>query len=168
MSTLVTKMVGFEASGRRFLIDVAEVREVVASSEPEPWDPAGPLDGWITVRGEPVPVTDLRRRLGREEASSGAATGAGADASRGAAEDETIAAPVLILEHPAAGVIGVRVDRVGEVRETSDAALTPVPSYFGEPDAWIRGLLPDGDGFAVLVHGTELLTADQARDLAGR
>lgn len=153
MSAVVMKMVGFEAAGRRFLVEVDQVREVLSLPAGEAAEAAellGPLDGWITVRGEPLPVADLRRRL---------------DADAG---DATAASAVLILRHPAAGSIGVRVDRVSEVRETAGADLTPFPSYFGEVAPWIRGLVPDRDGFAVLVDGAALITAEEASAMAGR
>jgi chemotaxis signal transduction protein len=155
VSAVAMKMVGFEAAGRRFLVEVEEVREVLSLSAGEAGEagdesePVGPLDGWITVRGESLPVTDLRRRLG-------------ADAG------DAAASAVLVLRHPSAGSVGVRVDRVMEVREMGDADLSPVPSYFGEAAPWIRGLVPDGVGFAVLVDGAALITADVARALVRR
>lgn len=135
-------VVTFEADGRDFLMEAACVREVVASAEIEPArETAGAADGWFVLRGDRLPVIDLRSRLG-------AAPGGGSGA-------------VLVVDHPA-GAVGVRVDAVREVRSSVDDRVLSVPSYFGDRAGWLRGLVAEGDRLAMFVDAAALLAPARA------
>lgn len=139
-------VVTFETDDRDFLMEVARVREVVASPEIERSKAPDAIDGWMALRGDRVPVIDLRTRLG-----VAAAGGPGA---------------VLVVDHPA-GAFGVRVDVVREVRSSVDDRVLAVPSYFRGGAGWLRGLVARGDRLAMLVDAAALWGAGSAGTAAG-
>jgi purine-binding chemotaxis protein CheW len=62
----------FALAGGRFAVPVACVREIVRAVAVSPLPSAPePVAGVIGVRGEPVPVLDLRRALGRADEALG-------------------------------------------------------------------------------------------------
>lgn len=134
-------VVTFETDDRDFLMEVARVREVVASPEIERAERPNAIDGWMALRGDRVPVVDLRTRLGVAPAGG-----------RGA---------VLVVDHPE-GAFGVRVDAVREVRSSVDDRVLALPSYFRGAAGWVRGLVARGDRLAMLVDAAALLESGSA------
>jgi len=135
-------------------MDVRWVREVLEYSVPQrlPDSPSYVL-GIIDVRGTPVPVVDLRKRLG--------------SASDLLKQD----ARILVLELPVEGrlqLIGALADAVHDVVELDNVSLGPPPSL-GE--AWRSGWV-SGIGYhkeqPLLILDAPRIVAKEATGLARR
>jgi len=148
---------GIEAD--RFAIPVTAVREIL-DMQPLFRLPEAPahVAGLADVRGHPVPVIDLRTRLGLP------------------ARDATEHTRILVLDVEAGGrflVIGLIADRVFEVTAIPGDALEPAPDL---GTAWkaryIRHIARHGERFlavldlAAMVSDTEAAFLEQAADTA--
>jgi purine-binding chemotaxis protein CheW len=131
-----------------FGVPVQAVREILDYSLPFrlPDAPAH-LAGLIDVRGQAVPVIDLRIRLGLPSVPATGST------------------RVLVLDLAIAGramALGLIADRVFEVVELGDAALQPPPDIgVGWKAEHIRAIGRHGAGFVIVLDLEELLATDR-------
>ncbi|GEJ56183.1 chemotaxis protein CheW [Anaeromyxobacter diazotrophicus] len=104
----LVELCAFQVGGEEYAIDLRRVREIVQPLPVTPV-PCGPefLDGVMDLRGEVIPVVDVRRRLGFPV--SGAAR-----------------AKVLVV-NVAGRVLGLVVDAVLEVMRLPRATIGPPP-----------------------------------------
>ncbi len=136
--------------GRQELgIEISQVHEVLNWRAPAPV-PRAPafVEGVIDLRGEVVPVVDMRKRLGL------AATEPGPDTR-------------IIVVGYGEERIGLIVDHVSEVSRIPDTAVARAPKYFrGLTAELIQGLARFGDRLVVLVHIDRILSSDERIELA--
>jgi purine-binding chemotaxis protein CheW len=105
-------------AGETFAIPVAEVQEILDTQPISrlPQSPANVL-GMIDVRGQTVPVVDLRLTLGLAALD----------------DSDTTRIVVMAMTGPAGEHrLGVRTDRVFEVTALDDDALEPAPALSGQ------------------------------------
>jgi purine-binding chemotaxis protein CheW len=99
----------FHLSGHLFGVEVATVQEVVRH-QPMTRVPLAPpaLSGLINLRGQIIPAVDLRRRLGFPDRPDGEL-------------------PMVVVVRAGDGMVGLLVDRIGDVVEVSEEAFEEPP-----------------------------------------
>jgi len=130
-------------------IEISQVHEVLSWRAPAPV-PRAPafVEGVVDIRGEVVPVVDLRKRLGLAAAEPG--------------PDNRIIVVGYGDEH-----IGLIVDQVTEVSRIPDTSISKAPKYFrGLTAELIQGLARLGDRLVVLLHIERILSSDERIELA--
>lgn len=106
----VSRWVCFELNGQHYGVPILEVQEVLASCEIEPLPGTPPeVLGVINLRGAIVSVVDLRTKLGLSPRPDDAHT------------------RVIVMTHQGEA-IGLRVDRVTQVRALIDTLIRPAPT----------------------------------------
>jgi purine-binding chemotaxis protein CheW len=139
------KWILFELGGQTCGLPILQAREILAGYRftPLPHLPEV-CRGVISVRGRPVPVVDLRRRLELPPAAS-------SPASR-----------VIVLEQEA-DPVGVEVDRVLRLAVVEASAVRAPPALgAAEGPAYLSGVLElDGGRFALLLDVQRILTSPE-------
>lgn len=134
-------LVTFELDGDPYAVELSAVREVMAPPPLRSADDTTPfLAGWAEVRGEQVPVLDLRVRFGMEGSGTGT---------------------LLLVDGPARRTLALLVDLVNEVSPGVSRPLSAVPSYFWGSDDLLRGLLTDGDRLTAMLNPAALLSDEE-------
>lgn len=137
-----------------FAVPVELVREILDMRQPFRI-PEGPahLAGLIDVRGQAVPVIDLRLKLGLSPRAAGADT------------------RIVVLDVPVQGrrlMLGLIADRVFEVTALDPGSIGPPPDI---GTAWrsdhITGIGRRGDSFVVIFDLSRLLSSDEVALLHG-
>jgi purine-binding chemotaxis protein CheW len=103
------RLVSFRIAGDSFAIDIMTVRQIVPWSQPTavPGAP-GFIEGIILLRGEVIPIVDLRRRLDRPAAA----------VDRGGS---------VIIVATSRGVVGLRADEVRRIVDAGTGSFLPAP-----------------------------------------
>jgi purine-binding chemotaxis protein CheW len=132
-----------------FAVPVGLVREILDMRTPFRIPEAPPyLIGLIDVRGQAVPVIDLRMKLGLTEREAGAET------------------RIVVLDVPIEGrmlSLGLIADRVFEVTALDQGGVAPPPDIGTEwRSEYITGIGRRGDGFVVIFDLSRLLSGDDA------
>jgi purine-binding chemotaxis protein CheW len=136
----------FELEGRRFGLPADRVREVVRAAALTPIPGAPPVvEGLLDLRGEVLPVLDLRRRF------------------------EVPIRPLklsdqLIVLELAARTVALRVDAVGALLRLEDGQLEPVPSAALATS--LRGLVRLAEGLLLLPEPERFLLEAEAEALS--
>jgi purine-binding chemotaxis protein CheW len=146
----------FRLSAEFFALPVSMVREVLDHREAFriPGSPDW-LNGLTDVRGQSVPVIDLRRRLGMPSIIA----------------DETTR--IMVVEMPrgehdgGALVLGLVVDKVLDVTDFSGSAIEKVPDFGGKWQArYIRSVMRRSDSFVLLLDIASILADADLSPLA--
>ena len=104
----------FELAGQTYAVEIAHVREILATPEVTPLpDSPALIEGVVDLRGTLIPVVDLASLLGRREAET---------TSRG----RTVVVAVRDL------VIAMRVDRATQVFAATGSSLERLPALARE------------------------------------
>lgn len=130
-------------------IEISQVHEVLNWRDPAPV-PRAPafVEGILDLRGEVVPILDMRKRLGLPAPEPG--------------PDTRIIVVGFGDEH-----IGLIVDHVNEVSRIPDSAVSRPPRYFrGLTAELIHGLARIGDRLVVLLRIDRILSSDERIELA--
>lgn len=120
----VREYLTFTAAGQEYGIDILSVREIRGWTieTPLPNSPAA-VRGIINLRGQVVPIYDLRIRLGAERSVPSAIH-------------------VVIVVEAASGFYGLLVDAVSDILSVADRELQPVPRTGMDGDhAFLTALL---------------------------
>lgn len=130
-----------------FAVPVEQVREILDMQQPFRIPEAPPhLAGLIDVRGQAVPVIDLRLKLGLVPHAATADT------------------RILVLDVPIAGrslSLGLIADRVFEVTALDSGSLAPPPEIGTQWScSHIQGIGRRGDSFVVIFDMPRLLAGD--------
>jgi purine-binding chemotaxis protein CheW len=106
---MLKKFVTFGLGASRYAIEVSRIREIIARFDIAPL-PKVPeyIEGIISLRGEIIPVVDLRARF---------------EMPARPRDDET---RLIVVELPDCQV-GIKVDRVFEVLKLAESAIEPPP-----------------------------------------
>lgn len=137
----VTRWVCFELAGQHYGLPILQVQEVLndADIEPVPGADADVL-GVINLRGAIVSVLDLRRRLHLPVRASDPQT------------------RIVVLEHGGEPV-GLRVDRVTQVRALPDSLVKPAPATSADAaQRAVRGIYNRSGEMLSLLDPAVLLT----------
>jgi len=141
MVSPVKKVCSFFVGDERYGVEVGEVSEVIRHGPLAPVPLAPPsVMGLINLRGRVATVVDLGARLGRPPAP--AAGGLGVVLAGGR------------------GLVSLRVDRIGDVVEVSEADFEPPPDNLrGGARALIRGAYKLPDGLLLLLDAERAIPA---------
>lgn len=140
----------FNLGGETFALPVGTVQEILDYREAFQM-PQGPewLAGLIDVRGEAIPMVDLRVRLGLAAAAIGVTT------------------RVLVVDVQAGGrllTLGLIVDRVLEVAEFPAASIETAPDIGVRwRSDYIEGIVRQPNGFVVLLAASNIFSAEDGR-----
>jgi purine-binding chemotaxis protein CheW len=144
------QLVGFTIGEEQFGVDILMVQEIIRSA-PITSVPNSPdfIEGVINLRGNIIPVIELRKRLNlfREESAS---------------KDTWI----LILEINSR-VTGFIVDSVTRVLKIMETTIEPPPEVVvaGLANQYIRGVCDIGEGLLILLDFNRILMADELKQL---
>ena len=148
---LEIQAVVFRLGAEFFALPVNMVREILDHREAFHM-PGAPewLKGLTDVRGQSVPIIDLRLRLGMAEIVA----------------DETTR--ILVVDLPGSGrdggtlVLGLVVDKVLDVTGFSGTAIESIPDFGGQWQAeYIRSVMRRSDGFVLLLDIAGVLTGSE-------
>ena len=144
------QLVGFTIGKEQFGVDILMVQEIIRSA-PITSVPNSPdfIEGVINLRGNIIPVIELRKRLNlfRKDSKS---------------ED----AWILILNINSR-VTGFIVDSVTRVLKIMESTIEPPPDVVvaGLANQYIRGVCDIGENLLILLDFNRILMADELRQL---
>jgi purine-binding chemotaxis protein CheW len=137
------QLVTFRVAGQEFAFNIFQVERILRYEAPARL-PKAPdfLEGVLQYQGIPVPVVDLRKRLGVEAPLK---------------EDTRI----IVLDWEG-GKIGIVVDTVTEVMQIGAAAVTPPPPIVkGLAADYITGLVGREGGTVIVLNTGKLLASKE-------
>ena len=142
--TMEVQMVAFKLEKEEFAIDIQQVREVLKMSRVTPLpQSAYYIEGVINLRGEVIPVIDLRKRFELHQEDRGEQT------------------RIIIVEIDNNDV-GLIVDSVTEVLRFSAAAIQPPPTHIaGTRTDLIRGVGKLDERLLIILNLEKILTAEE-------
>ncbi len=138
------RLITFRVGPETFVLDIMAVRQIIpySGSTPVPTAPKF-IEGIIVLRSEVIPVIDLHERL-RPDAP------------------ERAEAPLLLISHSSAGVIGLKVDEVRRIVTVTSDKLLPPPSIIrGIRGELLIAVIPHGDEIYLLMDIENVLTGDE-------
>ncbi len=144
------QLVGFEVGKEVFGVDILMVREIIRSA-PITAVPNSPefVEGVINLRGDIIPVIDLRKRLNLFR------------------DDKQEKNWILILEVEGS-VTGFVVDRVDDVMKIEENSIEPAPEIVlaGLESQYIRGVCEIGEKrLMILLNFDSILLANEIKQL---
>ncbi len=147
------QLLTFTLDGERYAVEIEKVREVLefTTCNRVPRAPEH-VRGMINLRGNVVPVIDLRLKLGLSRT------------------ERTVDTCVIITQVQADGeplVLGALADSVQEVIELEASAVVPPPRMGTRVDTrFLRGVGKRDDHFLLLLDVERVLTEDELLDVA--
>lgn len=144
----ILQLVTFHVGNEEFGVDILEVREINRMMEITrvPHSPDF-VEGVVNLRGQVIPVVDLRKRF-RLEAL---------------ARDKNTRIVVVELSE---SVVGFLVDSVSEVLRVSTAKVEPPPAIVaGIESDYIQGVVKLDDRLLILLDLQKLLTRGETKEL---
>lgn len=148
MITETTQYMTFKLGDELFAIDVAKVREVLEVPQITRV-PTAPkyMRGVVNVRGQSIPVVDLRTRFGLP------------------VEAETVQSRIIVMELDLDGevaVLGGMADSVHEVIELEPANINPPPRIAMRwRSEFIQGMGKRGDDFIILLDFNAVFNSEE-------
>jgi purine-binding chemotaxis protein CheW len=140
------QLVTFELFGEVFALPILDVREIIRPTAitPVPQAP-GFVEGVINLRGQIIPVVDLRKRFGMS------------------AENSTDDTRIVVVELGNGIVIGLIVDAVREVERIPTDTITPPPALVaGSVGAeYIKGISNHEDKMIVHIDMRKVFNTDE-------
>lgn len=138
------QLVAFCLQGEEFAVDIQKVREVLKISQITPLPQSLEfIEGVINLRGEVLPVVDLRKRF------------------RLAVTGEKDKARIIIVEIQES-LVGLIVDSVTEVLHLTAAAVEPPPRRLvGARTEFIQGVGKLGERLLIILDLEKILSSDE-------
>lgn len=136
------QLVGFGVGRERFGVDILAVQEIIRSTDvtPVPNSPSF-VEGVINLRGDIIPVIDLRKRLSLFMA------------------DTTIEKNWVLILSIGNRVVGFIVDNVSEVLKISEDDIDPPPAIViaGLENQYIRGVCEIDNSLLIILDFESIL-----------
>lgn len=138
-----TQMLTFFVRDQEFGIEILRVRELQSWTAPMPV-PQSPvwLKGVINLRGEIVPIADLRERLGFEPMEYGSLT---------------VVVVIRVMTQERERTLGVIVDAMSDVVNVD--AIQAAPQLTGGDRPWARGIARTEKGLITLLDVDSLFSS---------
>lgn len=143
------QLIIFKLGEEEFGVDILQVREIEKLDQNITRVPKAPafVEGVINLRGEIVPIVDLRKRFGLSLKPIGSDT------------------RVVIVEIND-NLVGMMVDAVVEVLRINVSAIEDAPQITKGVDAYfLSGVAKVGDRLIVLLNLDRALSAEEAKEL---
>ncbi len=142
------QMVAFKLEKEEFAVNIHQVREVLKMSRVTPLpQSANYIEGVINLRGEVIPVVDLRKRFELPVGERGEQT------------------RIIIVEIQNSNV-GLIVDSVTEVLRFSSSAIQPPPARVaGTRTDLIKGVGKVADRLLIILNLEKILTTEEVISL---
>ena len=148
--SLLLQLVTFELFGEIFALPILDVREIIRMTDitPVPQAP-GFVEGVINLRGQIIPVVDLRKRFGLSSAEL-------TDDSR-----------VIVVELNSNIAIGLIVDAVREVERLPAEAINPPPALVAGSigSEYIKGISNFEDKMMIHIDLRKVFNTDELNAL---
>ena len=134
----------FNVGDVRFGADIMEIKEIIRFQKVTKVPRApGFIEGVITIRGEAVPVIDMRSRLGLET------------------QEPTRDTRIIIVRVESKDV-GITVDSVSRVMKVSSSEILPAPGLVkGVESEYLRGVVEDGEDVVLILEMNRVLTSTE-------
>jgi len=143
------QLVSFKLSNEEYGVDIMQVQEIIRLSTIT-HVPRAPrfVEGVIDLRGEVLPIIDLRRRFGLPPA-------------------ERTAAARIVVAHICDTNVGLIVDAVSEVLRLPRKAFVAAPAVVAGVDSrFLKGIGRLGNRLIILLDLDSVLTADEIEELS--
>lgn len=143
------QLVIFKLADEEFGVDILKVSEIEKLDQGITRVPKAPafVEGVINLRGEVIPIVDLRRRFGL--------------AMREIGYDSRV-----IIVEVGGNKVGMTVDAVVEVARINESAIEPAPSITkGVNSYYLSGVAKMGERLIVLLDLEKALTAEEASEI---
>lgn len=142
------QLVAFRLQGEEFAVDIQRVREVLKITQITPLPQAlSFIEGVINLRGEVIPVVDLRKRFNITNAQ------------------KTGESRIIIVEIDES-LVGLIVDSVTEVLHLMSSAVEPPPRRLvGTRTEFIKGVGKLGDRLLIILDLRQILSTDEQVEL---
>ncbi|MBS3886887.1 MAG: chemotaxis protein CheW [Dethiobacter sp.] len=142
------QLVAFFLQGEEFAVDIQRVREVLKLPPITPLPQSLDfIEGVINLRGEVIPVIDLRKRFRLADAA------------------KSEKARIIIVEIDE-GMVGLIVDSVTEVLHLNPSAIEPPPRRLaGTRTEFISGVGKLGDRLIIILHLEKILSAEEQLEM---
>ncbi|MGE5580935.1 MAG: chemotaxis protein CheW [Bacillota bacterium] len=143
------QLVVFRLGSEEFGVDILQVHEIEKLEQGVTRVPKSPsfVEGVINLRGEIVPIVDLRKRFGLTVGAIG------------------IESRVMIVE-VSGNLVGMMVDAVVEVLRVNVSAIELAPSITKGVDAYfLSGVAKIGERLIILLDLERALSAEEANEL---
>ena len=147
------QVVTFRLADEEYAIDILQVKEILMWTEVTRM-PRAPhfIEGIVNLRGQMVPIIDLRKRLGLEQ------------------RDRTKDTRIVIADM-GDEIIGMVVDAVREVTRLPQSAIAPPPSMIAGVGAeFLTGIGQVGERVLIMLDLSKVLRAEEiaaVRDVTG-
>lgn len=145
------QLVTFKLVGETFSLPILDVREVIHMSDVTPV-PNAPLfvEGVLNLRGQILPVVDLRKRFSLPPA-------------------ETTAETRIIVVEIGTSVLGLIVDEVQEILRVSADSVAPPPAIVakGIGSEYLRGITYVEDKMVILVDMRRVFSKEEVESMVG-
>lgn len=142
------QLVAFILQGEEFAVDIQKVREVLKVTQITPLPQSLDfIEGVINLRGEVIPVVDLRKRFRIRDA------------------EKTDHARIIIVEIEES-LVGLIVDSVTEVLHLTSAAVEPPPRRLvGTRTDFISGVGKLGERLIIILDLDKILSSEEHLEL---
>jgi len=144
------QLVGFNIGKEMFVVDILMVQEIIRSAPitPVPNSPEF-VEGVINLRGDIIPVVDLRKRLGLS------------------VDDTQMENDWVIILDIEGRITGFIVDHVTEVLKIDERTIEPAPELLvsGLESQYIQGVCDIGSNLVVLLDFSRILLVDEISKL---
>ncbi len=145
----IIQLIGFHVGEKFFGADILSVREILREPAIEVVDNAPEIiSGIIRLRGQTIPVVNLRQRLG------------------GTAGNTDGGAPIWVLvTQIGEATLGLIADGVTRIFRIDPSTILPAPEIIvsGLATPYIRGVCESEMGMLVVLNFERLLTADEIK-----
>lgn len=142
------RMVSFAVGSEKFVVDVTQVQEIIRPA-PVSRVPKAPafIEGVMNLRGQIIPVVDLRKRFGLETR----------------AQDRDTRIVVMTLEK---GMVGFIVDRALQVLQIGSEVVDPLPAgVAGREAEYLVGVVKREKELLLMLDAERILTEREKESL---
>lgn len=145
----IIQLIGFQVGERSFGADILSVREILREPIIQSVENAPDIiSGIIRLRGQAIPIVNLRKRLGENAGQSGDA------------------APIWVLiAFIGDTTLGMIVDNVTRILRIDPSTILPAPEIIvsGLATPYIKGVCESEIGMLVVLNFDRLFTADDIK-----
>jgi len=146
----VRQLINFAVGSEEYGLELSRVKEVIRTRQVT-WLPKAPasVKGVINLRGDVIPIVDLRERLGLS------------------AHEQTAASRVIVVEVQGC-MVGMVVDVANQVVRVPADQFDPPPPILGDVDrAIVSAVGKIGDRLVIMIDVDRLLNAGEMEQIRG-